>query len=471
MGYAASFMRSLPSRIGLVAVALAIAVTACTDSAPQSTATVSTSSTTAAPVTTTTAPVTTTTAPPTPGDAPSISVGEGVDQDAVAQLATEVTQLVAVTERVRGLPFLEQPSITILGPEEFATRLRTSLEEDLDAAAIGADTRLYRLLGILGPDDDLLTMYLDLYTEQVAGFYDGDTKELVIAGDAADLSAFDKSVVVHELVHALTDQHFAFSSDFRDMIDGERYDEAAALQALFEGDATYFQLLYIQELPLAEQLALTNEMLAAMDAQPVLSSMPRWMQEDLAFPYNVGQAFVQDLIDAGGIAEVDTAYVEPPVSTELVMHPDRYRSGEGIRPVTTVAIDLPGFTSHETSTFGEEGFRLLLLDSVPPGVLTQAVDGWGGDSYEVMFDQGDLVMALAYKGDTVDDAFELTDAIITHLTTTMDLGPGRSEGGGLVFTAADGRYAFINRIGDGFVLVVATDPVIGERARSQMRVP
>ena len=80
-------------------------------------------------------------------------------------------------------------------------------------------------------------------------------------------------------------------------------------------------------------------------------------------------------------------------------------------------------------------------------------------------------MAMTYKGDTEDDAVELAEALISHVTDIMALGEGAGSGGGLLFTADDGRYALIDRIGDGLMFVVASDPAAGEAARSQVRVP
>jgi hypothetical protein len=328
-----------------------------------------------------------------------------------------------------------------------------------------------QMLGLLDEDEDLEAMLIDLYSEQVAGFYDGDTGELVIGGEAADLTPLTKSVVVHELVHALTDQHFMFNDDFEQMFEEERFDEGSAFQALIEGDATYFQLVYVQQLPLDEQFALATEALEQMNETSVFQSVPTWIQDDLAFPYDSGQFFVQHLVDGGGIAAVDDAYTERPISTEVIMHPRRFDGGEGVLAVEPIAVELEGFDIHETASYGEWGFRLLLSPNAEPGVAAQAANGWGGDSYRVLYDDDDVVLALAYKGDTEDDAFELADALIAHVTDTMQLGEGVGEGGGLEFVGEDGRYAYLDRIGDGFVFVASTDEVAGDAARAQMRIP
>ncbi len=438
-----------PSRFRSVvlAVALATALAACTSGGSDTS-----TSTTAAPTSTTTA---------TPDD-------PNVDEDVITGLRDEIAALVETAEDLRGLEFIDEPDVTILGPEALAARVREDLEEELVSEELAIDTRVYRMLGILDAGDDLEQMYLDLYSEQVLGFYDGDTGELVVGGEAGELGPADRSTVVHELVHALGDQHFDFSDALDELVEGDRFDEAGALQALVEGDATYFQLVYIQELSPADQLALATEALAADTT--VLSSVPDWMMSSLLFPYEAGQTFVGQLIDSGGIAALDQAYGESPISTEQILHPERYQAGETIRQVPSLGLAVDGYTTHEESTFGELSLRLLLTDTVTPGLLTQAADGWGGDAYQVLFDEDDVAFALAYRGDVEEDATELTSGLIEHAKTVMGAGEGIETGGGLLFDNG-GLYVFIRQIGDGLIFIAATDSSLGTAIRSQMIVP
>lgn len=460
-------------RVAAVLLGIALLGAACTDAADDPTTTTAGATTTSQSngADSTTAPPSISEAPTGTTMPPSVSASPGMDQAVVDRLTEQIVELIVATEQVRGLPFLTQPNVAILTPDELAARVRTDLEDEIDSDELAVDTRLMQLLGLLDPQEDLESMLVDLYTEQVAGFYDGDTGELVIAGEAADLTPLIKSVIVHELVHALTDQHFLFNDDYQAMFDEERYDEGAAFQALIEGDATYFQLLYVEQLSLDEQFALATEALAQLSATSILDSVPGWVQDDLAFPYDSGQFFVQSLVDSGGIAAVDSAYTARPISTEVVMHPKRYESGEQVLEIEAVDVELNGYEIHEGSSHGEWGIRLLLSEADVPGTAAQAANGWGADSYQVLYDADDVVMAMTYKGDTEDDAFELTDAFIAHATETMGMGEGEGSGGGLVFAAEDGRYVFIDRIGDGLVFVVATDAAAGEEVRSQIRVP
>ena len=52
----------------------------------------------------------------------------------------------------------------------------------------------------------LLQLHLDLYAEQIAGFYD-PTNEFVVVSDDAELDALERWTHAHEFVHALQDQY------------------------------------------------------------------------------------------------------------------------------------------------------------------------------------------------------------------------------------------------------------------------
>lgn len=473
MRYAHRLMRGIATRARvLVMLVLVLLIAACDGG----TATETTTSVVASPEDSTTtssasADATSTTSTPETAlpDRPTVQASEGLDPAIVEELAAEVEVLIDDTEQIRGLEFLSHPTVTILTTEELAERVEADLEEELVPEELAIETRVYQLLGLLTARDELEDILLDLYSEGVAGFYDGDTGEMVIGGEAAELSPYTKSVIVHELVHALTDQHFVFNDDYQAMFEEERYDEGAAFQALIEGDATYFQLVYFQELPMAEQLAAAMEELDRVGEATSFTTSPRWILNSLSFPYESGRAFVSALVEDGGIAAVDAAYTERPTTTEEIMHPARYESGEGAATVPPIAIELDGYDVYETSSYGEWGIRLLLSNS-PAGVAVTAANGWGGDAYQVLTNDSDLVLAMAYKGDTEDDAFELADALI-QLVESLDMGEALADGGGVSYLPEDGRYAFLDRIGDGFIFVISTDAAAGAAAADQLTIP
>ena len=176
---------------------------------------------------------------------PDLPVIEGLGPEISAQ----VWEAVEVTEGIRGLEFEELPTVTVLSPEDFEARVRMEVDSDLED--IEVDEALFKLLGLLEPDDDLRALYGELYGESVAGFYSSEDKELVIPASGEEFTGLQTLTLVHELIHALTDQHFDFGSRMEDLVDSQLYDPASGLVGLVEGDATVAEFVYFNSLDVA----------------------------------------------------------------------------------------------------------------------------------------------------------------------------------------------------------------------------
>jgi hypothetical protein len=385
---------------------LVLVLTACEGGLGSAT---TTAPTTTVPATSTTpAPTTTTTTPGPVATPPDLSGLEGLTPEVREQLE----DLIVAAEQVRQLVFLSPPTITVVSNEELEARVRSSIEEDIED--FPADEALYKLLGLLEPDADLLTLLLDLYGDVVGGFYDGETGEIVVPSHEEGLSQLQRGTLVHELVHALTDQHFQFFPTFRAMIDEERLDQASAYQALLEGDATLAELHWIRNL---DQRAL-GELMAEQFAldQSALQSAPQFIRDSLVFPYLTGVAFVEGLYQSGGWDAVNDAYVnlpDLPGSTEQVINLQDYRRDLPVE-VEIPDITLDGYELERTSTWGELSFRVMFDQVLGPSAGDEAAEGWGGDSYHQWFDGENAALLLVYQGDTPDDLEELREALVAY---------------------------------------------------------
>ncbi|HSQ36406.1 MAG TPA: hypothetical protein VLS92_00765 [Acidimicrobiia bacterium] len=416
--------------------------------------------TTTSAVTTTTA-ATTTTGATTTTQATTTSAGDAGDTPA------GIRELMAATEELRGRRFLEPIEVTVLSQDDLAARVRADLEEDLDPDDLAVEQAFGQLLGILPDDIDLATAIADLYAEQVGGFYDSDTGELVVAG-SEDLSPLARTIIVHELVHALADQHFGLGASLDGLVEAEEYHRAAALRALAEGDATYFQMVYLQqELSPDEQVEAVLESLETDTT--VLDSLPGWIGEDLAFPYEWGFGFVEQLVEEGGIPAVDQAYELLPTTVEQIMHPNVYLILEPARPVALAATALEGYEVYEEGEFGEWNLLLYLLDGIGDGDAAVAAGGWGGDAYRIHWDGSRVAFAYLFEGDTPRDAEELAPALVESLETGMAVGsPVSDEEAGTAVLEGD-AYAFVQRVGAQVLVVLADDPAAGRALVAVLR--
>jgi hypothetical protein len=369
-----------------------------------------------------------------------------------AELAAEVERLVAITEDLRELEFLEPPVVTVLTGDELADRVRADLAEDLDD--IATSERVYRLLGLIGPELDLAELYQDLYGEQVAGFYDGDAGELVVPVGTTSFSLAQQSTMVHELTHALTDQHFGMWDSYQALVDGERFDEATALLAMIEGDATLTEVLFYETLDEDDQADLLDEQLRV--DRGVFDRAPLFVRNGLVFPYEAGVSFVLDRFLDGGLAAVDGIYDRPPLSTEAVME----ISMEAPLPIEQAILAPTGYEVDSNGSWGALSWKLM-FDQVIGGD-PKAVDGWGGDRAIVYTDGVDVMMTIEYQGDAPADAEELLAALDRYFSMVSGEDPIRSSRERRFDVPG---YIAFTPVGDtGVVLVVADDPSVGAQA-------
>ncbi|MFO0842595.1 MAG: ChaN family lipoprotein [Gemmataceae bacterium] len=183
--------------------------------------------------------------------------------------------------------------------------------------------------------------------EGVQGYYDTKKKALFLYDDVK--GNYAKGVLVHEMVHALQDQHFGLAKLHSTSFGS---DQELALAALIEGDATLTMIeLLKKEQPHAEKMLLTD------------LSKAKNLQN--AFLYGAGARFVSEVKRRGGWKAVDQRYRFRPTSTAAVLHP-----GERI-----TAVNLgPG------KRLGEFGLvKLLHGHETTRAKSVSAAAGWRGD--------------------------------------------------------------------------------------------
>jgi hypothetical protein len=288
----------------------------------------------------------------------------GADPALSAELQAVIPQLEAFVEAARGLKFLSPVKVSVLGDAAF--RRKVNEGNPADPGADPVETGFLRALGLVGAKDRVSSGD-SLEPDDVDGYYDSDSKELVVRG--ARPTPFVRQVLVHELTHALDDQHFGIDPDVQD-------DEAQlADDALVEGDATSVEYRYVDSLSPAEQRQAADEDAAGTGG----GSTEYDPLADLAdFPYVDGPPFIDALVVAGGQARVDEAFRHPPTTSAEILHPDLFLSGPGRSPVPDVAADGRDL---DDGVVGEYLLKLVLAETVPQDEAERAVAGWRGDEY------------------------------------------------------------------------------------------
>ena len=315
---------------------------------------------------------------------------------APAGIQSVVPSLQAFVERERGLAFKEPVDVTLLDDDAFEARLREDEDEDLeelrDAEAV------LRAMGLLDEGTDLVETVREVTAASVLGFYDPTTDELVVRGAAA--TPYVRVVLVHELLHALEDQHF-------DLDRSDLGDEAfLGFQALAEGSAVRIEERYRDSLSARDRVSLGAEEIRR--AAQVPTDVPRVVEALFGFPYAYGPGLVEAVVGAGGVSRLDAAFASPPASSEHVLDPRSYLRGDEPRAVPVPAADGPAFDDSEIG----ELFLLLMLDAeLGNRDAVAAADGWGGDRYVSWTEGGRTCVRMDFVMDTERDTAELADAL------------------------------------------------------------
>ena len=153
-----------------------------------------------------------------------------------------------------------------------------------------------------------------------------------------------------------------------------------------------------------------------------------------------------------------------PFPTEQIFTPDDLTTDQP-QTVTIPAQTPEGYDLSYSSTWGELGFRLM-FDQVLGGA-NSAVDGWGGDDYDVYFNGTDVLLVILYQGDAANDGPQMADALRDYFSVVTGIGEPEADtgpGAGAIYAGDD--YAFVSNVGGQVLLVTASDPAVGAMARA-----
>ena len=321
-----------------------------------------------------------------------------------------VTKYVSFVEQHRKLKFDHPVRVEFLADAAFVKAYqrddpKITKQDRVEAERIAGELRA---VGLIEGPVDLIKSERDLGANDTVGFYDQERKALYVRG--TDLTDTDVRVtIVHELTHALQDQHFDLTK-LDDAVETEGED--FALTALVEGDATSVEDDYLFSLPQKEQDAYfagdptdTVDDTSSSDIPPVLDLFT-------SGPYVFGSRYVGLLRQAGGQSRVNDAFASPPSTEEEIIDPVAARAGQRGKRVATPSLAAGEQRSGKPDEFGAWSLYLVLASRLDPELSLHAAEGWGGDRY-VGFTKrgtdGQECLRISVVGDTRADTGQLAD--------------------------------------------------------------
>jgi len=365
---------------------------------------------------------------------------EGKPSEAVIRYKSAFEQLLP---KLRRIPFKHEVKRDVTKREAMKAMLLKEFDEDMTPEEFRANELAMKAFGLVPRSLDLKPLLVQVYSEEIAAFYDPKTKTMhLIEEPEAKTKApptflerlfgkkegFDKdeskTVIAHELTHALADQHYDLDALHKEAKNDD--DRALAVSALIEGEATLAMMgagmddwdgSRIIKMPAADLdrgLSLVSPFLSFMGGGKSLREAPAIISESMIFPYLRGMVFCAKLANDGGWKAVDEAYRNPPVSTEQILHPEKYHAKLDLPMI----IDLgelkpgPGWKEAGRNVLGELQTSIMLGRQG-----AKAAAGWDGDRYAI-FEGPDQKLALVWFStwDGEDEAREFARAFVRYQT-------------------------------------------------------
>jgi hypothetical protein len=316
------------------------------------------------------------------------------DEETPAQFAPLVNELLPRLERLSGLDRKEPLRVRTQDRAAVRSYLEQRLQQELPPERLEGVRAAYVILGLIPDTLNLRALLLELYHEQVLGYYDPPSSTLYVL-DHVNPDAV-RPVLAHELVHALQDQHTNLDS----LISRDRgNDRQTAAHAAMEGHAVVVMFAALAEEESGRRIDPVSlpspwrEAERALEAQPeqfpVLRRAPAIVRETVLFPYIAGSDFVHALWSHRRGAARYPAPIDSllPQSTQQVMEPLEHFIQRRTEPVELRFDGVSGTAVLYENTLGRLETGIFLGHHLGEQARASAA-GWRGDRYVVIRENG-----------------------------------------------------------------------------------
>ncbi len=325
------------------------------------------------------------------------------------KLCGEANQIARELTVISGLELHHPVPCDFISKDEIHTFLKKRVKNVASPEEIRSEELTLKMFGLVPQEFDLEQNTVDLLTEQAAAFYDYNKKKLFITETTP--SETQGPVLAHELSHALADQTFNLAKFIKQGRNSD--DGATARLAVMEGQATWLMSEYLARRngqTLKDSPALVAMMSKISDGAggqyPVFESEPLYLRTTLVFPYTKGMLFQNTVFQRDGQWAFFEVFRRPPVSTQQIIHPERYF--ENIKP-TQPALPDPhlskGYKGLIGGSLGELEHQILLEQYAGKDAASEIAPHWRGCTFELRENKaGRVVLLYAVEWDSEQSA-------------------------------------------------------------------
>ena len=317
----------------------------------------------------------------------------------------------------------------------------------------------------MAENEDLEDLLIGIQLQQVSALFDDESQAVYVLSDAANIGPLEELAYARAYLGGIQQDLFD-TAGLRKRALAANLDQYRAVTALITGDVVQVSQLYLSTFS-QEQL----DILRQPRADNKLAEAPDVVRKAALFPGTRGADFVVELFgtDNAGWAGVNAAYARPPITTEQILHPEKYFSDEG--PQVTIIPDISsdlgrGWVQISANTMGEFVIRTYLEEYLDDIQAATAAEGWGGDRYSLLVGpEGERLLLSMIKWDDFQEAAEFMDIYKVYLGIKGQETGGettRLDDSTLKWTSA-AETIFVGRIGPVILLIIGQrDESVGQ---------
>ena len=357
------------------------------------------------------------------------------------------------------------------------------MKDNEDAQRLQRAEIVLQKFGLLPRDFNLQQFLVTLLREQVAGYYDPDTKTMYLL-DWLDPEQ-QKPVMAHELTHALQDQNFGMKKWMKenrqdgspsDDVNGD--EQTAARTAVVEGQAMTVMVDYLLE-PAGKSVMDSPSIVDAIEAgmtggatTPIYNTAPLYLKSLLIFPYTHGLNFTRALLENGGKKRAyEQVFKEPPQDTRHIMQPSTYLAGQKIPEVKVPDLvkSMSGYERYDVGSIGEFDTDVIVSTYSKKDENKKLAQSWRGGWYYALHKKDQPAAAgnvgLVYVSRWADKASATQFAKMYAAYVPMRYAGASSSDGGSSWQSPEGPVV-ISQQNDTVTAIEGFDPASVAKLRS-----
>ena len=325
--------------------------------------------------------------------------------------------------------------------------------------------QLYKTLDMMAENQDLEEILLAIQLQQVFALFDDVSDKLYVTSDATSIGALQELGIAAAYMAGVQQQMFdvaAMRQSAREIDE----DQFRAVSAMIVGDVAQVATGYIGSYFSREQVAELQEPIP----DNKLLAAPDVVQKANRFQRREGVTFIAELFGEAGWEGVNAAYENPPLSTEQVLHPEKYLEGEEphVTTMPNIAADMGrGWEQVSANTMGEFLLRTYLEEQLDNNQAEEAAAGWGGDRYSLLSGpEAARLLVMQIRWDNIEDSKEFFDAykLFVGLKTQGQEARTGSVGTTAWKSATAEESVFLGQQGPAIFLIIGPDEPTVEKA-------